>query len=132
MGEITAASQEQTAGIEQINQAITQMDNVTQQNAALVEEAAAAADSLQGQAKNLSQVVSVFTIGKSSIGGGVPVSSLIAALPASIVAANAPNATTPIRRPSVQRSTAKKELPSAPARSGMRPVAPAGGDWDEF
>ena len=53
MGEITAASQEQTSGIEQINQAITQMDQVTQQNAALVEEASAAAQSLQEQAGNL-------------------------------------------------------------------------------
>ena len=60
MSEITAASQEQTAGIEQINQAINQMDQVTQQNAALVEEAAAAAASLQDQAGNLAQVVSVF------------------------------------------------------------------------
>jgi methyl-accepting chemotaxis protein len=60
MGEITAAGREQEAGIEQINQAITEMDNVTQQNAALVEEAAAAAQSLQDQAGNLSQVVSVF------------------------------------------------------------------------
>ncbi len=50
MGEISAASQEQTSGIEQINQAITQMDQVTQQNAALVEEASAAAQSLQEQA----------------------------------------------------------------------------------
>jgi len=49
MGEIAAASQEQTTGIEQINQAITQMDQVTQQNAALVEQAAAAAGALQEQ-----------------------------------------------------------------------------------
>jgi methyl-accepting chemotaxis protein len=56
------ASQEQTSGIEQINQAITQMDQVTQQNAALVEEAAAAAASLQEQASGLSQVVSVFKL----------------------------------------------------------------------
>jgi methyl-accepting chemotaxis protein len=62
MAEITAASQEQTQGIEQINQAITQMDQVTQQNAALVEEAAAAASSLQEQAGALSQVVSVFRV----------------------------------------------------------------------
>ena len=60
ISEITAASVEQTAGIEQINQAIMEMDNVTQQNAALVEEAAAAAQSLQDQADNLSQAVSVF------------------------------------------------------------------------
>jgi methyl-accepting chemotaxis protein len=66
MGEITAASQEQTSGIEQINQAITQMDQVTQQNAALVEEASAAAQSLQEQAGNLSQVVSVFKVDPST------------------------------------------------------------------
>jgi methyl-accepting chemotaxis protein len=62
MGEIMAASQEQTTGIEQINQAIAQMDQVTQQNASLVEEAAAAAESLQDQAGNLAQVVSVFKL----------------------------------------------------------------------
>jgi len=62
MGEITAASQEQTQGIEQINQAITQMDQVTQQNAALVEEAAAAAASLQEQAGGLSKVVGMFKL----------------------------------------------------------------------
>jgi len=62
MGEISAASQEQTTGIEQINQAITQMDQVTQQNAALVEQAAAAASSLQEQASGLSRVVSVFQL----------------------------------------------------------------------
>ncbi|MES2073520.1 MAG: methyl-accepting chemotaxis protein [Pseudomonadota bacterium] len=62
MGEIAAASHEQSEGIGQINQAITQMDNATQQNAALVEQAAAAAQSLQDQAANLAQVVSVFKL----------------------------------------------------------------------
>ncbi len=62
MGEISAASHEQTQGIDQINQAITQMDQVTQQNAALVEEAAAAAASLQEQAGSLVQAVSVFKV----------------------------------------------------------------------
>jgi len=62
ISEITSAGQEQTTGIQQINFAITEMDNVTQQNAALVEEAAAAAGSLQDQAKNLAQVVSIFKI----------------------------------------------------------------------
>ncbi|MET3131154.1 methyl-accepting chemotaxis protein [Oxalobacteraceae bacterium GrIS 1.11] len=62
IGEITNAGQEQSSGIEQINQAITQMDAVTQQNAALVEEAAAAAASLQDQASTLAQVVSAFKI----------------------------------------------------------------------
>ncbi len=62
ISEITAASNEQTSGIEQINQAISQMDNVTQQNAALVEEAAAAAQSMKEQSENLSRVVSVFRL----------------------------------------------------------------------
>jgi methyl-accepting chemotaxis protein len=63
MGEITAASSEQSAGIEQVNQAISEMDRMTQQNAALVEQAAAAAGSLQDQAGTLAHVVSVFTLG---------------------------------------------------------------------
>jgi methyl-accepting chemotaxis protein-1 (serine sensor receptor) len=60
MAEITAASAEQTSGIEQINVAVVQMDQVTQQNAALVEEAAAAAEAMQDEAARLAQVVSVF------------------------------------------------------------------------
>jgi len=62
MSEIAAASQEQSSGIEQVNQAIGQMDDVTQQNAALVEEAAAASESLQDQAAKLAEVVSVFKL----------------------------------------------------------------------
>ncbi|MFC5551459.1 methyl-accepting chemotaxis protein [Massilia aerilata] len=62
MAEITAASHEQEAGIEQINQAIGEMDAVTQQNAALVEEAAAAAQSLQEQSGQLEQTVSAFRL----------------------------------------------------------------------
>jgi len=62
VGEISAASTEQSTGIEEVNRAITQMDEVTQQNAALVEQAAAAAQSLQEQAGKLTQVVSVFKL----------------------------------------------------------------------
>nr|WP_313634283.1 methyl-accepting chemotaxis protein [Massilia timonae] len=62
MGEITTASAEQSAGIEQIHQAISQMDQGTQQNAALVEEAAGAAQSLQDSAAGLAQRVSVFRL----------------------------------------------------------------------
>jgi methyl-accepting chemotaxis protein len=62
MGNITAAGHEQEAGIHQINQAITEMDAVTQQNAALVEQAAAAASALQDQAGTLEQAVSVFRL----------------------------------------------------------------------
>ncbi|UNE64459.1 methyl-accepting chemotaxis protein [Xanthomonas oryzae] len=60
MGEISAASQEQSAGIEQVNQTVTQMDETTQQNAALVEEATAAARSLEEQAVGLTEAVAVF------------------------------------------------------------------------
>jgi methyl-accepting chemotaxis protein len=69
MGEITAATQEQTSGIEQVNLAITQMDQVTQQNAALVEEASAAAQSLREQAGGLVEAVSVFKLGGVSAPG---------------------------------------------------------------
>jgi len=62
MGDISSASDEQTRGIEQINYAITQMDQVTQQNAALVEEAAAAAASMQSQTSSLAELVSVFKL----------------------------------------------------------------------
>ncbi|EJN09978.1 methyl-accepting chemotaxis protein [Herbaspirillum sp. YR522] len=62
VAEISAASQEQSVGIDEINRAVAQMDEVTQQNAALVEEAAAAAQSMQEQARNLSEVVSVFKL----------------------------------------------------------------------
>jgi len=62
MGEISMATREQSSGIDQINVAVTQMDQVTQQNAALVEEAAAAAASLQEQAAQLAGVVSTFKL----------------------------------------------------------------------
>lgn len=65
IGEITAATLEQTAGIGQINEAVTQLDNVTQQNAALVEQSAAAADSLNQQARQLVQAVAVFKLDDS-------------------------------------------------------------------
>ncbi|THC46558.1 methyl-accepting chemotaxis protein [Massilia sp. Mn16-1_5] len=63
MGGITVASQEQTRGIEQVNVALIEMDGVTQQNAALVEEAAAAAQAMQQQAAQLARLVSVFQLG---------------------------------------------------------------------
>ena len=82
MGEITAATNEQAGGIEQINQAIAQMDDVTQQNAALVEQAAAASLSLQGQAGSLASVVDVFKLksghDRSAKKAGPP---MIAAMP---------------------------------------------------
>ncbi|MCO4857255.1 methyl-accepting chemotaxis protein [Herbaspirillum sp. WGmk3] len=72
VAEISAASHEQSDGIEQINQAITQMDEVTQQNAALVEEAAAASQSLQEQSKHLSETVSIFKLGTRDFSAARP------------------------------------------------------------
>jgi methyl-accepting chemotaxis protein-1 (serine sensor receptor) len=66
MGEIASASDEQSRGIDQVGQAVTEMDRVTQQNASLVEESAAAAASLEEQASRLSQAVSVFRIARAS------------------------------------------------------------------
>ncbi len=66
MGEIASASDEQSRGIDQVAVAVTQMDRVTQQNAALVEQAAAAAASLEAQASHLNQAVSAFTLSRHS------------------------------------------------------------------
>jgi methyl-accepting chemotaxis protein len=62
MGEISAASVEQSSGIEQVNRAVTQMDEMTQQNAALVEEASAAAAALEAQAARLRESVALFRL----------------------------------------------------------------------
>jgi len=70
MAEISAASQEQSAGIEQVSQTIIQMDGTTQQNAALVEEASAAARSLEQQADRLIEAVDVFDLGTATASKG--------------------------------------------------------------
>ena len=72
VGEISAASEEQSSGVAQVGQAVTQMDRGTQQNAALVEESAAAAESLKLQAQQLVQAVAVFTLAPA---GGTPAST---------------------------------------------------------
>jgi methyl-accepting chemotaxis protein len=62
IGQIAGAAHEQSAGIGQVNEAVTQLDQMTQQNAALVEQSAAAAESLKDQARNLAQAVSAFKL----------------------------------------------------------------------
>ena len=74
MAEISAASQEQSNGIDQVNTAVSQMDKMTQQNAALVEEAAAAAKSMEEQTDELSRIVSAFQIGTTA-GRNAPVTA---------------------------------------------------------
>ena len=90
MGEISSANHEQEAGIAQINLAVTDMDAVTQQNAALVEEAAAAASSLQDQAVQLAQAVSVFKLAEGVAGRPMAAPRERAARPPSAASPGAP------------------------------------------
>jgi len=118
MAEITAASQEQSEGIGQVNTAVTQMDEVTQQNAALVEEAAAAAESLQEQAENLTRAVSVFKLPNAQQG-----MSAMASAPKAVVRQLAPRTKTKPRAP-VKLAVANP--PRASAKTGTDD------EWTEF
>ena len=119
MGEITAASQEQSTGIEQVNQAIMQMDQVTQQNAALVEEAAAAAGSLEDQASGLVGVVATFKLSNGDAGA---------------LNGNAPS------RPVASRALVTKKRPASQGRQGgktasapaVKAVRAESAEWAEF
>ncbi|MCW2480408.1 methyl-accepting chemotaxis protein [Candidatus Symbiopectobacterium sp. NZEC135] len=86
MGEIATASDEQSRGIEQVSQAVAEMDGVTQQNAALVEQSAAAAAALEDQANYLRQAVATFKITETTRVQGTAQSSKSAVLPASLPA----------------------------------------------
>ena len=118
IAEIAAASQEQSSGIDQVNKAITQMDEVTQQNAALVEEAAAASESMDEQARGLQKLMEFFKVdagaGAMAMGGGVAP----AAAPQAAPQAAAPAAV----RPSV----------APPARPAPSKPAAGDSDWEEF
>jgi methyl-accepting chemotaxis protein len=128
MAEITSASQEQTGGIEQVNTAIGQMDQVTQQNAALVEEAAAAAASMQDQAGKLAEVVSVFKLDRAHSVAPTSAAPAPAARPAVARKAAAPKAIAakPVKRDPVKRDPVKAD----PVK--REPVAAGAGDWEEF
>jgi methyl-accepting chemotaxis protein-1 (serine sensor receptor) len=119
MAEITAASQEQTAGIEQINSAVTQMDQVTQQNAALVEEASAAAQSLQDEANALAQAVGTFKLD-------------LQAAPA-VAAPRAPVAARPVKAQAriAVKAAAPKPAPKAAGTARAKVVETTEG-WEEF
>ncbi|RXZ32362.1 methyl-accepting chemotaxis protein [Oxalobacteraceae bacterium CAVE-383] len=131
MTEIEAAGSEQSAGIEQINQAVLQMDHVTQQNAALVEESAAAAESLQHQAAALLQVVSVFQLDAQH--------ELAVAAP-KLNTVNVNTAARTLPREKAERATkAEPAAIPAPRKKLAAPVAaatataPAGeDDWEQF
>jgi methyl-accepting chemotaxis protein len=101
IGEITAAAGEQSDGIGQVNVAVTQLDQMTQQNAALVEESAAAAESLKDQAKRLTQVVQIFRLD-----GSAPTQALPAPVLRTVV---------PHKPPALKAASPRTALP-APAK----------------
>jgi methyl-accepting chemotaxis protein len=122
MAEITAASREQTTGIDQVNAAITQMDHTTQQNAALVEEAAAAAASMQDQAAHLAKVANRFRLAQ-------PVEPVSGIKPRTAPAA--------ITVPAVRQANpaaSRVARPSATTRAAARkePETALASDWEQF
>ncbi|UYC10307.1 methyl-accepting chemotaxis protein [Xanthomonas sp. CFBP 8445] len=117
MGEIAAASQEQSAGIEQVNQTVTQMDETTQQNAALVEEATAAARSMEEQAGQLIESVSIFRVEQSAQSAVVHAPQAVAAPKPALVA---------------KKPTAVASAKPAAVRARKVEPALADSDWQEF
>ncbi|MEX3982992.1 methyl-accepting chemotaxis protein [Paraburkholderia sp. EG287A] len=145
MGEIAAASQEQSGGIDQVARAVTQMDEVTQQNAALVEEAAAAAQSLEDQAGRLREAVAVFNLDDAA-GRAAPVPPVRAAARTAAVprAVTRPAAATGAAAPAARRAPRSTPAPASaqpaarPAAAPSVPVsavasgAGSSGDWETF
>jgi methyl-accepting chemotaxis protein len=139
IGEITAASSEQSSGIGQINGAVVQLDQMTQQNAALVEQSAAAAHSMKDQARGLAEVVSVFRTGTDApIARHAPSAPPAAAAGPSPKPAASTKPHVPTKAPSAAPAVAPKRTPAAPvAASTPAPAAPAAppadnGDWETF
>ena len=139
IGEITASATEQRDGIAQVNQAVTHLDQMTQQNAALVEESTAAAASMRDQAQHLAEVVSVFNVG--AVATRAPAAAPRAAAPAPAPRPAVAKATTSAHR--VASAAAPKAPAPAPARlPAAKAPAPApaakaaaqGGDddWESF
>jgi len=123
VGEISSASQEQSVGIEEVNRAITLMDEATQQNAALVEQAAAAAQSMQDQAAALHQVVGVFRLGQQNDVSTTPKAP--APVPLKPASRSAP----------LVKTLAPESAARLPAKSVAKLAKPASddtGDWEPF
>jgi methyl-accepting chemotaxis protein len=119
MGEISAASAEQSAGVAQVGEAVSNMDQATQQNAALVEEMAAAASSLKGQAQDLVQTVAVFKLSQGSISASMH---------------KAPAHALSEPRQTSKPAAPKKAAIAAPVSSAQQVSSSAktGDDWESF
>ena len=130
IGEITAAATEQSAGIAEVNQSVSNLDQMTQQNAALVEQSAAAAMSLREQADQLAQAVSVFNVGQM---GSVAAPSR--PRPAPPKAAPRPAPARPVAAPAPKKSVPAAKPPQLTSAAAPAPVAKAKGgddDWESF
>ncbi len=126
MSEISAASQEQSSGIDQINQAVTQMDEATQQNAALVEEASAAAESMKEQSRILTQAVSVFKFtGRIEKATPEPAAQKLSAA----TLTRLPNRRSTLKKAVTETKTAMAEKSTQTPRKA---AAVGGSDWEEF
>jgi methyl-accepting chemotaxis protein len=139
MGEISVASAEQSSGVSQIGEAVTQMDQVTQQNAALVEEMAAAASSLKTQAGDLVAVVGAFKLGAQASHSLIR-HAPVAAPPAALSSPRKAPAPKPLPRPAstgkARPVAAKLAAPAARKAVQPKPAAPKSsggeGDWETF
>jgi len=128
MNEIVASSREQASGIGQVNQAIMQMDGVTQQNAALVEKSAAATRAMHEQAQALAELVALFRV-DAGTRPATPVTSIAAAQPALPPARRAAPVSRSASRP------ASRPAPSTPATGPAQPARKAAtvdAEWEEF
>jgi len=136
VAEIAAASREQSSGIEQVNRAVMQMDELTQQNAALVEQATASSQAMADQARELNEMMSRYRV-SGELGAGRSGSSADGA-PVVAAADGVSSDRRTRNRPWAKRTTAAG-LPAAgaaPAPASRKPAAAAGGatdsDWQEF
>jgi len=136
VGEISAASMEQASGVAQVGQAVTAMDQATQQNSALVEESAAAAQSLQQQALQLVQAVAVFKLAHGerpgpAVTAGAAVSA--SARTATAVERRGPNQSTNVARLKPGPGAASATPPTGSAMANPpAPAATGTDDWESF
>nr|WP_315240339.1 methyl-accepting chemotaxis protein [uncultured Albidiferax sp.] len=133
MGEISAASQDQALGVTQVGEAVRQMDQATQQNAALVEEMAAAASGLKAQAQDLVQTVAVFKLGDGDL--HQPAASRRPASPSPVAKPPARPLAAPARPTPSVRTSAPARITAQPAKALAKPPASKAGnedDWETF
>ncbi|WP_343627195.1 methyl-accepting chemotaxis protein [Comamonas aquatica] len=128
IGEITAAANEQRDGIGQVNQAVSNLDQMTQQNAALVEESSAAAKAMHEQAQRLMQTMAVFQVGASTAAGQAMTAPPATSTPVPQVVARAPVATAP----TVRAPAAPKVVVAPRAVASAKPAASPDDDWETF